>query len=426
MHVQLDYGRSGLNVQVPDWNLEAVLSMKPTKPHYWAERGVREALMRSIGCPPLAAKARGKKSACVVICDITRPVPNRAILSQMLPVIEMGGIQREEITLLVATGTHRPSTPEELVAMLGPDIARDYRVVNHVATDRDTHEYLGETPRGVPMWVDRRFLEAELKVSVGLIEPHFMAGYSGGRKLICPGICGMDTVEIWHGPKFIGHPLSDSGVVQGNPVHEDALYVAKQAGLEFICDVTLDEDRRVVGIFAGDPEAAWERGVQAVEGVVRAELREPADIVITSAAGYPLDLTFYQAVKGMVGALPAVKSGGTVIIASQCQEGIGSPHFTDTLLQTDDLNAFVEKTFDPGFFVPDQWEVHELHKAVSKAEVLMYTEGIPADTLSRCFVTPIRSVEDGIQSALQKHGQNARIAVIPKGPYVIPTVTHRG
>lgn len=421
MQIKLDYGRNGLDVNVPDWNVEAVLSLKPTKPHYWPERGVREALMRSIGCPPLAAKARGKNSACVVICDITRPVPNKAILSQMLPVIEMGGVPREAITILVATGTHRPNTPEELTAMVGPDIARDYRIVNHVATDRDTHRYLGDTPRGVPIWVDTRFLDAELKLSTGLIEPHFMAGYSGGRKVICPGICGMDTVEVWHGPHFIGHELSENGSVEGNPLHEDSLYIARLAGLDFICDVTLDEDRKVVGIFAGDPEAAWQRGVQAVESVVRAEMQQPVDIVVTTAAGYPLDLTFYQAVKGMVGALPAVKEGGTIIIASQCQEGIGGKEFAETLLKTGDLEAFVRKTYEPGFFVADQWEIHELLKAVRKAEVLMYTEGIPADILSQCFVTPIPSVEDGIQQALKKHGANARIAVIPKGPYVIPT-----
>jgi len=425
MHIKLDYGRTGLDVNVPDWNLETVLSLKETKAHYWAERGVREALMRSLGCPPLAAKARGKNSACIAICDITRPVPNKSILGQVLPVLEMGGVPPEEITILIATGTHRPSSPEEIIAMVGPEIARNYRIVNHVATDHDSHLHLGETPMGVPMWVDRRFVEADLKMSVGLIEPHFMAGYSGGRKLICPGICGIETVKVWHGPRFIGHELAEAGVVDGNPVHEEAMHVANAAGLEFICDVTLDEERRVVGIFAGDPDAAWRRGVQSVESIVRAELSEPLDVVITSAAGYPLDLTFYQAVKGMVGALPAVKEGGTIIIAAQCQEGIGSKEFTDTLLNSSDLGAFVKQTGEPGFFVPDQWEVHELWKAVRKAEVLMYSEGIPDDTLARCFVTPIPSVEDGLQMALKKHGANARVGVIPKGPYVIPTVTHQ-
>lgn len=422
MKITLDYGREGLEVHVPDWNLEAVLGLQPTSPHYWPERGVREALMRPIGCAPLAAKARGAGSACVVISDITRPVPNRAILSQLLPVLELGGVAREHITLLVATGTHRACTREELVQMVGPDIVRDYRIVNHDARDRDSHRFLGDTPRGVPIWVDHRFLDADLRISVALIEPHFMAGFSGGRKSICPGICGMETVKVWHGPHFIGHERADSGVLEGNPVHEDASYIASLAGLHFICDVTLDEQRRVVGIFAGDMEAAWMRGVQTVRKTAEAPIAAPVDIVVTTCAGHPLDLTFYQAVKGMVAALPILKENGTILIAARCEEGIGSEEFRDILLAETDLGAFVEKTRQPGFFIPDQWEVHELYKAVSRAEVMVYTEGIPSDALEQCFVTPIPSVEEGIRRALERHGSNARIAVIPKGPYVHPVV----
>jgi nickel-dependent lactate racemase len=275
------------------------------------------------------------------------------------------------------------------------------------------------------MWIDRRYLDADLKLSVALIEPHFMAGYSGGRKNICPGICAMETVRVWHGPRFIGHERSESGTWEGNPVHEESLYVARASGLEFICDVTLDEERRITGVFAGDVEAAWLAGVRLAERVVRAPLQRPVDIVITSAAGYPLDLTFYQAVKGMVGALPAVKTGGTILLAARCDEGIGGRSFTEALLGAGDLEAWVAQTYDPAFFVPDQWEVHELLKAVRNAEVLMYTEGIPPETLARCFVTPVPSVEEGIRAALDRHGAAARIAVIPRGPYVIPTLASR-
>jgi len=423
MEIRLDYGRDGLTARVPDRNLEAVLSLQPQKAHYWPERGVRDALRQPRGCPPLAAFARGRQSACIVVCDITRPVPSKAVLGEMLAVLEAGGIPRDGITILVATGTHRPSTPAEQAQMLGPDIAQTYRIENHVATDSSTHTYLGETPGGVPIWVNSRFVEADLKISVGLIEPHFMAGYSGGRKMVCPGICGMETIKVWHGPRYIGHERSESTLLEGNPVHEDSAYIAAKAGLDFICDVTLDDQKKVTGIYAGRPESAWMQGVQAVEKVVKAPLSEPVDIVVTTTAGYPLDLTFYQAVKGMVGALPAVKEGGTIIIVARCEEGIGGPEFTETLLNTDDLEGFVQKTYEPGFFVPDQWEVHELAKALRKAEVLMYTEGIPAETLSRCFVTPISSVEEGIRQALAKHGDLARIAVIPKGPYVAPVIS---
>lgn len=422
MKVKLDYGRTGLEAYIPDANLEGVLTLRPAPPVPDPSAAVREALSNPVGRPPLVELARGKKTACVVISDITRPVPNPVILPVILGMLEEAGVPREGITLLNATGTHRPNTPEEFVTMVGPEVAANYRIVNHVCEDMETHRYLGDTERGVPIWVDSRFLDAEVKLSVALIEPHFMAGYSGGRKNICPGICAMETVKIWHGPRFIGHDLSDAGSVQGNPVHEDSLYVARKSGLDMICDVTLDEQRRITGVYAGEVEAAWLQGVAFAEKVVQAPVSQPVDIVVTTTAGYPLDLTFYQVVKGMVGALPILKDGGTIVIASRCEEGIGNETFTRTLLENDDLEAFVAKTYEPGFFVPDQWEVHELLKAVRKAEVLVYTEGIPAETLSQCFVTPIPSVEEGIRLALDKHGPQARIAVIPKGPYIIPVV----
>jgi nickel-dependent lactate racemase len=270
--------------------------------------------------------------------------------------------------------------------------------------------------------VDRRFLEAELRITTALIEPHFMAGYSGGRKSVCPGICSLETVKTWHGPHFIGHPRSEAGVLEGNPLHEDAIQAARLAGTDFILDVALDEERRITGIFAGDLEAAWYEGVRHVERVVQAKLEAPVDVVLTTSAGYPLDLTYYQAVKGMVGALPAVKEGGTIVLAARCAEGLGSREFAEALLNYDDIEAFIQRLYEPGFFIPDQWEVQELAKARRKAEVLCFSEGIDAETLGRCFVEPVPSVEAGVKQALERHGVAARLAVIPKGPYVVPVV----
>jgi lactate racemase len=422
MKVRLDYGTEGLTVDVPDECLAGILGIRPWPPLPDPTAAVEAALAEPIGAPPLAELARGRESACVVISDITRPVPNRILLPPLLGVLEASGIPRDRITILIGTGTHRPNEGDELVAMVGEPIARDYRIVNHVARDPAAHRYLGRAPHGTPVHVDRTFLEADLKISASLIEPHFMAGYSGGRKAICPGICSMETVRVWHGPRFIGHENADSGRVDGNPVHEDALAAARMAGLDFILDVALDQERRITGVFAGDLEAAWGAGVRHVAEVVEAPLDAPVDVVLTTCAGHPLDLTFYQAVKGMVGALPIVRPGGTVIIAARCAEGIGSPDFTRILLENDDLEAFVARTHDHDFFIPDQWEAHELAKALRTAEVLCYTEGIDAATLARCFVTPIPSVEEGLARALAKHGPGARLAVIPKGPYVVPVV----
>ncbi len=426
MRIRLDYGRDGLWVDVPDANLAAVLGIHPVPPIDSAPTAVQHALAFPIGAPPLLELARGKRSACVVISDITRPVPNSVLLPPILSTIESAGVPRSAIVILNATGTHRGNTPEELRQMVGDQVFGRYRIENHDARDDPSHLYLGDTPRGVPMWVDRRFVEAELRVSSALIEPHFMAGYSGGRKNICPGICSMETVKVWHGPRFIGHDLSESGSVNGNPVHEDSLFTARSAGLHFICDVTLDEQRRITGIFAGDVEAAWLEGTRRAAATARAPITAPVEIVITTCAGYPLDLTLYQAVKGMVGAIPILRPGGTLIIAARCAEGIGSREFAETLLDEQDLEAFVRRTYEPGFFVPDQWEVHELWKATRNAEILMFTEGIEAAQLSECFIRPVSSVEAGISEALDRHGPSAKIAVIPKGPYVLPYVGQGG
>jgi nickel-dependent lactate racemase len=432
MKIHLEYGKTGLDVEVPDRVLAGVLKLQPQPPLRDPAAAIEAALAAPIGAPPLAELARGARrgngcppgrphgSACVVISDITRPVPNKVLLPPLLATLEGAGIARDRITILIATGTHRPNLGDELIALVGEVIARDYRIVNHVARDADSHRFVGTAPHGTPVYVDRTFLDADLRVSLALIEPHFMAGYSGGRKSLCPGVCSMETVRVWHGPRFIGHPNAESGRLDGNPVHEDALAAARMAGLDFIVDVTLDEQRRITGVFAGDVEAAWLAGVRSVASSVEAPLPAPVDVVLTTCAGYPLDLTFYQAVKGMVGALPVVREGGTVLIAARCAEGIGSAEFTRILRENDDLEAFVARTYEDGFFIPDQWEAHELAKACRKAEILCYTEGIDPATLTECFVTPVPSVEAGLDRALSRHGSEAKVAVIPQGPYVVP------
>jgi nickel-dependent lactate racemase len=423
MKIQLDYGRDGLSVEVPAENLNCILRLNPAPPLLDPVNAVQVSLENPVGTRPLSELSRGRRSACVVISDITRPVPNRVILPPVLACVESGGIPRERITILVATGTHRPSTPAELEEMVGPAIVWEYRIINHDARDPKTHERIGTGPNGTPFEVDRRYLEADLKITTALIEPHFMAGYSGGRKSVCPGICSLETVKTWHGPRFIGHSHSESGVLAGNPLHEDAVQASRLAGTDFIVDVALDEERRITGVFAGDLEAAWYEGVAHVEQVVQAKLAAPVDVVLTTSAGYPLDLTYYQAVKGMVGALPAVKEGGSIVLAARCAEGLGSREFAEALLNHDDIEAFVSRLYEPGFFIPDQWEVQELAKARRKAHVLCFSEGIDADTLSRCFVEPVPSVEAGVRRALAQHGPGARLAVIPKGPYVVPVVS---
>jgi nickel-dependent lactate racemase len=379
-------------------------------------------LARPTGTPPLSELARGRKSACILICDITRPVPNSLLLPPILETLEASGIPRDQILILIATGLHRPNEGAELVELVGPEIAANYRVENHHGKVLEEHTFLGTTARGVPVWIDSRYVEADLKITTGLIEPHLMAGYSGGRKLICPGIAALETVKVWHGPDFLEHPNADCGILQGNPVHEENTLIGWLAGCDFIVNVTLDKDRQITSVVAGDMEQAFLEGVEFCRRVVKAEIPEACDIVVTSSAGYPLDTTFYQAVKGLTGALPIVKQGGTIIIAASLSEGIGSPEFQRLFTENESLEGFVQRIMGKDYFVMDQWQLEELAKVCRKAKVKFVSDGLPSETLQKLFVETAPSVEQAVADSLAEYGPEARVAVIPKGPYVLPAV----
>ena len=422
MKVRLDYGKDGLWVDLPSERVMDVLDIKVSQPLRDPGRTIRERLLDPIASPPLSDLAKGRKSACVVISDITRPVPNQVILPPLLEMLEENGIARNRITLLVATGIHRPTTEEELISMVGEKIFRNYRIVNHMARKKETMTYLGETSAGAPIFVDSTYLAADLKVTTALIEPHLMAGYSGGRKTICPGICGVETMRVLHGPELMGSPRAAEGIIEGNPFHEQALEVAKRVGVDIILNVSMDAARRITGIFAGDLEKAHEAGMRFVAQQATAYVPEPVDIVVTTGAGYPLDLTFYQIIKGMTAVLPILKEGGTTVIASQCAEGIGGPEFTSLLRELEGPEDFEERIRTPDFFMIDQWQIQELCKALGWGKVYFYTEEISREEIRNLMVTPISSVAEGVEGALAEYGKDARIAVIPKGPYVMPRV----
>ncbi len=343
MRLTLDYGRRGLTVELPADRVVGPLAIRDVPALEDPERAVAAALEQPIGTPALRQIAQGRKDACILICDITRPVPNRTILGPMLGVLQEAGIPKERTLILVATGLHRPSTLAEKEEMLGAEIVARYRVEDHHGTRLEEHTLVGTTPRGIPGWIDSRYVLADLKITTGLIEPHLMAGYSGGRKLICPGVAALETVRRWHGPELLEHPRADCGILDGNPVHEENTRIARMAGCDFIVNVTLDSSRQVTSVVAGDMEQAFLEGVRFMEGICRAEVPQAVDIVVTSSAGYPLDTTFYQAVKGLTGCLPIVKQGGTIILAASLTEGLGSPEFQSALRDHSSLDVFMER-----------------------------------------------------------------------------------
>lgn len=422
MKITIDYGKTGLSVDVPQANLRAILNLQPAPVLPDPMKAVERALHSPIGSLPLATLAHNRRSACILICDITRPVPNSVILQPMLSVLERSGIRREEILILVATGLHRAATPAEIIEMVGADIARQYRVESHDARDESAHRTVGITTGGVPALVDRRYLSADLKIATGLIEPHLMAGFSGGRKVVCPGIVAVETLRHFHSVSILESPLATAGHLDGNPVHDLSLEVARLAGCDFILNVALDARRMITGVFGGGLLEAWMEGIRHVRSIARAPLEEPVDIVVTSAAGYPLDNTFYQAVKGLVGAMPAVRKGGTIVMAAAMQEGVGSEEFAAILRSHPSIHDFESCIRQPGYFSIDQWQAQELASVCNHASVHIYSQTLSPGVLPTKWVQRAASPEQAIADALHVHGKDASIAVIPKGPYVLPVV----
>ncbi len=419
MRIKLDYGKSGLVVDIPDKNLLSIASPPDGTPVANPGEAIRQKLLHPIGSLPFVDLCRGRKQACIVVSDKTRPVPNKILLPPLLEILDRNGVK---VVILIACGMHTPTEGEDLQALLGEDIIRTYEVVNHFGEKDSELVGVGRSANGIDIRVNRRYMESDLRILTGFIEPHFMAGYSGGRKAICPGISGVSTMQYAHSPEVLESPFSCAGGIENNPLHRFALEVSRMAGVDFILNVTLNRDKDITGIFAGDLDLAHMEGVAFCKAQAQARVEREADIVVTSNGGYPLDQDFYQTVKGMVSALPAVRHGGTIVIASACSKGIGSNAFRRMLFTMKDFDAFLTHIGAPGNFCIDQWEVEELIKVLRKATVRIYTQGISAHDVRQCHVEPVDSVEAGIAESLQKYGPNATINVIPLGPYVLPSI----
>lgn len=419
MKIKLAYGKDGLTVDVPEENLLKVLSMKEKAAINDPYIELIKSLLRPIGFEnSMFDMALGKKSACIVIPDITRALPNHIILSPILKTLHAAGITKEKITILIATGSHRPTRGEELVELVGEDIAQSYNIINHNWEDQSAHEMVFKSTSGIDVWIDKRYLEADLKIATGLIEPHFMAGFSGGRKSIVPGIAGFETIKKLHGAEFMGHKDSCEGKVDGNPFHEELLAIVKRVGVDLIVNVTLDEDNNITGIFSGDIELAHEAGVEFVRDVVVDIVDEQADVAISTAAGYPLDKTWYQSIKGLTCVMPVIKEGGTIILVSECSEGIGSESFSELLQKYSDLDDFVEDIYN-GIYKTDQWQLQKFVAVDKHAKIILVSDKLSKDQADSIHIKTADSVEDALKPLLAEN-PNLKIVVVPKGPFIIP------
>lgn len=390
-----------------------------------------DALGAPVDSPPLAEIVAAKQaslgktdlSTTIVISDHTRPVPSQVILPPILDLLHDAGIMNENITILVATGLHRGSTPDELERMVGEEILRDYAIVNHDAKSETGLVDLGTTTDGTPVLVNKIYVDADLKILTGYTDPHFFAGFAGGRKAILPGIAGEASIRGNHSAAHIGHDQSRFGKTVGNPLHEDALEAAKIAGADFIVNVCLDEHHRIVKVATGELEAAHQVLVDYMKETAVKELDEYYDIVIVNNGGYPLDLNLYQAVKSMAIGEMAVKEGGTIIAANEQIDGVGSDEFEQIISNESDPRALIDKFLSGEIAIDAQWQVQIMARVLLRADVYVVS------SMSRESFEPFQiglkwasSVEEAVDIALEKLGRDSKILVLPAGPQLIPCV----
>jgi nickel-dependent lactate racemase len=332
--------------------------------------------------------------------------------------LEQAGITRDRITILIATGLHRAATTAEIREICGEEIAAAYRVVNHDARNLASHQSLGQTKSGTPVYVDERFAAAGLHITLGFIEPHLMLGYSGGRKLVAPGLAAQETIKVLHSPKFMRDERAVEGSIEDNPLHRELLEIAHLARHDFILDVALARDRSIAGVFAGDPELAHRAGVDFVSRALLETFPEPAHAVITSSAGYPLDLTFYQCVKGVTAASHLLKPGGSILLAAACEEGSGAPEFTRMLNEGLTDSEFLDRIKGAPVTV-DQWQLEKLALVTTRHRLLWYVPGLPTESHARLWGRSYATIEAAVTAMIAPLPPRSSIAVIPEGPYVL-------
>lgn len=421
MRLNLAYGKTGLPLELDDALDVTVVAPSFVPALADPAAAVRAALAAPIGSPPLGDLVRPGMRVGVVFSDITRPAPNPLLLGAVLEVLD--AVPGVEIVLFNALGTHRPNTEAELRALVGDAVFERRRIVQNDAFDPSTQVRVGVTSKGHETWLNAELMRCDLKVLTGFIEPHLFAGFSGGGKAIMPGMAGQRTVLGNHDAGMVGHPKAIWGVTRGNPIFEEVREVAGQAGDLFLLDVTLNRDKAVTGVFAGDLDAAHAAGCAFVRDKAMVAVPRLFDIVVTTNSGHPLDLNLYQSVKGMRAAEPVVRPGGAIVIAASCWDGIPEHGLYGRILrESRDPADLLARVSAPGFLEQDQWQAHVQALVQRKAEVYVRSDGLTDDQIRSALLLPSRRVEDTIEALVARYGRGASICVMPEGPQTIPYV----
>ena len=420
IEVSVPCHRSRAVFRIPEDNFLGSFVPHSEKPAADPAAEVRRALAEPIGSPRLAELAK-KARTCVIICsDHTRPVPSRHIIPAMLEELRRGNSELD-ITLLIATGCHRGTSKEELIGKFGPEIVRDEKIVVHDCDDEAMLTEAGTLPSGGRLIVNKLAMECDLLVSEGFIEPHFFAGFSGGRKSVLPGIASRVTVLANHCAEFIESPFARTGILENNPIHRDMLYAARRAKLAFIVNTVIDGEKRIIRAFAGEMEKAHLAGVEFCRKQAGITVPE-ADIVITSNGGYPLDMNVYQSVKGMTAAEAVCREGGVIVMVAGCSDGHGGESFFRALSSASSPKEILEhvRKVPRDATVPDQWQYQIMARILERFKVIMYAPECSSDMLGKMMLEPVSSPEEALARAFAYCGSSARVAAIPDGVSVIP------
>jgi nickel-dependent lactate racemase len=421
MHIQLAYGRNGLDVTLPDAQLEVI---EPVDlPGLNDETAAMlQALDAPIDSPPLRDLIAPEGEIAIVFPDVTRPMPSSRVLPVLLEYLADCGISSNRIVLLSSTGTHRANTDQELIEMVGPRVYGRYEIVNHDCRDNDSLASIGTLYGNVPIRLNARYVHATTRILTGFIEPHFFAGFSGGPKGACPGLAGLDTILECHNIDRIGSPMATYGVTDGNPVHQMIRDVSEMLPAAFSLDVTINKNREITGVFAGHLPESHERGCEFARSTAMRRVDRRFDIVVTTNSGYPLDQNLYQTVKGMAAAARIVRRGGSIIVASECSDGLpNGGHYAKLLQKSRDFEDALTHLAPAGATLPDQWEVQVQALIQRQATCYLYSDGLTPEQIRGALLEPIDSVEDKLTELIRANPA-AEIAVLPQGPQTIPFV----
>ena len=422
MRVRLAYGRSGLEIEVPR---ERTTVIEPVQAPALADpdAALTAALRAPVAGPPLRQLARPGQTVATSVCDITRAQPRREMIGAVLRELD-GVVRPKDVTILIATGTHRANTEPELRAMLGDEILGACRVINHDARDDSSLVDLGESGNGVPTRLCRHWLEADLRITTGFVEPHFFAGFSGGPKMVAPGLAGLDTVLTLHDATRVGHPRSTWGIIDQNPMHSDirAIAARPEAKPHFSLDVLLDRQQRITHVFAGELFGMHAQACAAAKPIAMRETGHRFEVVVTTNSGYPLDQNLYQAVKGMSAAAQVVVDGGTILCAAECSDGIPDHgRYAELLGRGDSPEELLAQIEARPVTEPDQWQVQVQALIQRRARVLVKADGLSGEQLAAAHFEPATNLDAALAACLAGR-PDARVCVLPEGPQTIPYV----